>query len=324
MPWAWFKTFFKMIFLRQDFWGRRVIAGGSGGLPEAVIDQQTGLLVEPDNPGQLAAAINQLLADPVLGQRLGLQGMQRVLNQFDWPSRVEKIKPFLDWFMPAISVIIPAYNAEKTLKNCLQSLEQQTFKDFEIIVVNDGSTDQTPKILTASDPKIKVINQKNAGAAAARNRGAKEAQGELIIFCDADLILKPKMLEIMFLALKENPSAAYAYSSFKFGLKTFWLWPFDPDKLKQMPYIHTTALLRRHLFPGFDKNLKRFQDWDLWLTLLEQGKTGVFVPEVLFTVRPGGTMSSWLPKFVYKLPWKTKKAKKYLEAKKIIQEKHRI
>ena len=104
--------------------------------------------------------------------------------------------------MPAISVIIPAYNAEKTLKNCLQSLEQQTFKDFEIIVVNDGSTDQTPKILTASDPKIKVINQKNAGAAAARNRGAKEAQGELIIFCDADLILKPKMLEIMFFFLR--------------------------------------------------------------------------------------------------------------------------
>ena len=226
--------------------------------------------------------------------------------------------------MPKISVVIPAYNAAKTINDCLSSIFNQTETDFEVILVNDGSTDNTAEIIKAWADKIKIINQNNAGAAAARNRGAQEAQGEFIIFCDADLILKPEMLAKMLGALQKNQNAAYVYSAFKFGGKTFKLWPFDPEKLKKTPYIHTSSLLRRKLFPGFDKNLKRFQDWDLWLTLSGQGKTGVFIPEILFTVRPGGTMSSWLPKFVYKLPWKTKKAKKYLEAKKIIQEKHQL
>ncbi|MFA6321995.1 MAG: glycosyltransferase family A protein [Candidatus Buchananbacteria bacterium] len=225
--------------------------------------------------------------------------------------------------MPKISIVIPIYNSEKTLKPCLESIFNQTFKDFEIVAVNDGSTDQSKSILDAYQDKIKIINQKNQGAAAARNTGAKEAVSQFIIFCDSDIILKPDALKKMHQALILHPEASYAYSAFIFGKKTFKLWPFDAAKLKKMPYIHTTSLIRKKDFPGFDVTLKRFQDWDLWLTMLEDGHQGIFIDEILFTVKAGGTMSNWLPKMFYYLPFLSS-VKKYQNAKKIIQKKHNL
>jgi glycosyltransferase involved in cell wall biosynthesis len=228
--------------------------------------------------------------------------------------------------MPKISIIIPVYNAESTLRQCLASIDDQTLQDFEIIAVNDGSTDKSQSILESWNRKIIILNQENQGAAVARNQGAKLASGEFLIFCDADIILKPTALEKMHQALVNNPNASYAYSAFKFGFKTFKLWPFDAEKLKQLPYIHTTSLIRKDHFPGFDEKLKRFQDWDLWLTMLKNNHPGYFIPEVLFYVRSGGTMSSWLPSFIFKLPIFQNNAKviKYQKAKQIIAEKHNL
>jgi len=226
--------------------------------------------------------------------------------------------------MSEISVIVPVYNGSKTIRDCLESILSQTFRNFEIIVVNDGSTDNTAEILSAYSDKIKIINQENRGAAATRNKGAEDCFAPFIIFCDADIVTTPKMFEKMYEALKKNPEAAFAYSSFKFGFKTFKLWPFDLEKLKKTPYIHTTSLIRREFFPGFDESLKRFQDWDLFLTISEQGHSGQFIPEVLFTVKSGGTISSWLPKSFYKLFNFSKKVKKYKEAEKIIKQKHNL
>jgi len=225
--------------------------------------------------------------------------------------------------VPQLSIIIPIYNAEKTLEQCLQSIFNQTFKNFEVIAVNDGSTDNSLKILQKYQRQIIIINQPNQGAAAARNAGAKISRSQFLIFGDADIIMTEKMLEIMINALREKPMASYVYSSFKFGAKTFRLWPFDPKKLRKMPYIHTTSLIRKEHFPGFDKKLKRFQDWDLWLTMLERGHKGFFINQVLFTVKPGGTMSNWLPRFAYNLPW-LKKVRQYKNAEKIIKEKHNL
>jgi hypothetical protein len=126
-------------------------------------------------------------------------------------------------------------------------------------------------------------------------------------------------------ALERDPGAAFAYSSFKWGWKKFKLWPFDYEKLRQMPYIHTTSLIRRQAFPGFDESLKKFQDWDLFLTMAEKGGRGIFIGEVLFKVKKGGTMSQWLPSFVYSWPWlKLKSKDKYEAWKKIVQAKHGI
>lgn len=239
---------------------------------------------------------------------------------------------------PKVSIIIPAYNAQKTIKKCLDSIFSQTFYDFEIIVVNDGSTDRTLELLNCyiaklpkeDKKKITIINQKNQGSNPARNRGAKEAKGKYFLFCDADIKMKPRMLEKMVRMLEKNPSASFVYSSFYFGFKKFKLWPYDPIRLKQMPYIHTTSLILLKHFPGFDEKIKRLQDWDLFLTISEQGHHGIFIPEFLFKIYPRKNgLSSWLPAIFYKIPWqkfgiRIKSLEEYRKAEKVIKEKHKL
>ena len=101
--------------------------------------------------------------------------------------------------MPAISVIVPIYNVEKYLRRCLDSLQSQTFQDWEAICVNDGSPDASDKILAeyaARDPRFVVINQKNGGLSDARNTGMKHARGEYILYVDSDDFIHPQTLEI--------------------------------------------------------------------------------------------------------------------------------
>lgn len=98
---------------------------------------------------------------------------------------------------PLISIIVPAYNVEKYIKACLDSIIIQTYSNFEVIVINDGSTDQTEKILNEyeSNPKIRIFSQKNGGLSAARNQGLKLANGELVCFIDSDDSVKSDYLE---------------------------------------------------------------------------------------------------------------------------------
>ena len=228
-----------------------------------------------------------------------------------------------------ISIIIPVYNQAKKLERCLNSIAAQTYDNYEIIVVNDRSRDSLSKVYR----KYKSVfglrlewlnNQVNRGAPYSRNKGFRKSKGEFILFCDADIIMEPEMLAEMLRALKNNPGDSYAYSSFYYCRKLFRLFPFDAEKLKQMPYIHTTSLIRREHFPGFDENLKRLQDWDLWLTMLEQGHIGVWIDKVLFKVGGGGTMSSWLPSFAYRLFPFLPAVKKYKQAMAVVKKKHAL
>ncbi|OGL88481.1 hypothetical protein A3H75_02270 [Candidatus Uhrbacteria bacterium RIFCSPLOWO2_02_FULL_51_9] len=142
--------------------------------------------------------------------------------------------------------------------------------------------------------------------------------------------MRPDCLEKMHRALAEHQEASYAYSSFKFGFKTFTCGAFSAERLRQMPYITTTSLIRAKDFPGFDGSLKKFQDWDVWLTMLAQNKTGIWMPEVLFSVVPRKSgMSSWLPSFVHKIKWPVfgwmpREVRRYREAERIIREKHNL
>ncbi|PIQ79996.1 MAG: hypothetical protein COV79_02695 [Parcubacteria group bacterium CG11_big_fil_rev_8_21_14_0_20_41_14] len=255
-----------------------------------------------------------------------------------------------------ISIIIPLYNQHKKLLECLESIKNQNHPltpfprntrdrllvkegkecGVEVIVVNDGSTDITSSelddellngprngrrpLIGVADRLVRgrVIHQENQGAPSARNRGFKESTGEYVIFCDADVVMREDMLEKMNRVLDENPNASYAYSSFKFGWKKFKLWEFSANRLKQMPYIHTTSLIRREHFPGFDPSLKRLQDWDLWLTMLLNGYEGKWINEILFTVKSGGTISKWLPSFFSGFD------AKYKDAVRIIKQKHNL
>lgn len=231
-----------------------------------------------------------------------------------------------------ISVIIPLYNGEQTIKDTLISLEKQSFQDFEVIIVNDGSTDNSERIVaeflkkSGGKRSYFVFNQKNKGAPAARNRGFEKSRGEFLLFCDADAVLVPEALEIMMTELLKSPEASYVYSSFNWGKKLFKLEEFSPERLRKSPYIHSMSLIRRVDFPssGWDESIRKFQDWDLWLTMLAEDKIGKWIPRVLFTVKPGGTISSWLPAFAYKLLPFLKTVKNYKQAMFIIKEKHNL
>lgn len=229
-----------------------------------------------------------------------------------------------------ISIIIPIYDQADHLDNCLVSIKKQTYDNYEIIVVDDGSRDDVKTVINKHKRifglKISYFEQENQGASSARNRGARLAKGEYIIFCDADVIMEPKMLGSMLKTLKNNPNSSFCYSSFIWGRKKFTLWPYDARKLKQMPYINTASLIRKEYFPGFDEKLKRFQDWDLWLTMSERGYKGVWLNQMLYKVNLGGaqTMSQWLPDPVYKLFPFLPAVKRYNQAKEIIMKKHNL
>lgn len=231
-----------------------------------------------------------------------------------------------------ISIIIPVWNSAKTLANCLDSLLAQTCKNHEIIIVDDGSSDNSLDIASQYEKKFKTRNidlivikhQKNQGAPSARNTGFRTSKGDCLIFCDSDIVLDKEALSNLLNTLIHHPVASYVYSSFLWGRKLFKIGEFNSEKLKQGPCIHTSALIKREHFPssGWDESIKKFQDWDLWLTMLEEGHTGVWLDQVLFKVKPGGTMSGWLPSFAYKLFPFLPSVKKYKKALAIIKQKH--
>ncbi|MFA6428032.1 MAG: glycosyltransferase family A protein [Candidatus Buchananbacteria bacterium] len=225
--------------------------------------------------------------------------------------------------MSQISIIIPVYNQANEIISCLTSIQQQTFKDFEVIVVDDGSTDNLALVLAPYQTKIKLIKQINQGAPAARNAGFALSQGKYLLFCDADVVLQPTMLEKMFKILESQPELAYVYSAYKFGWKMYRGWPYSVEKLKKINVAHTTSLIRRLAFPGWDEKIKRLQDWDLWLTIMERGGQGYWLPEVLFSVKTGGTMSSWLPSFLYRFSW-LPPVKRFRAAVEVIKQKHHL
>ncbi|WP_099330929.1 glycosyltransferase family 2 protein [Priestia aryabhattai] len=109
--------------------------------------------------------------------------------------------------MPAISIIVPIYNVEKYLHKCVDSILDQTFKDFELILVNDGSPDNCGEICneySRKDPRVKVIHKKNGGLSDARNAGIDIAEGDYIGFVDSDDWIEPDMYEILFNMCKTN------------------------------------------------------------------------------------------------------------------------
>lgn len=238
-----------------------------------------------------------------------------------------------------ISVVIPTYNHASALAGCLDSLRRQTFSDWEAIVVDDGSTDSTPEVIEKylsvnKQPQTIAFKRiEHAGAPSARNAGARLTSGEYIIFMDADVIMRPTMLARLLKALEDYPKAAYAYPQFRFGNKLFPSREFDATALRRENFVTMMSLIRREYFPGFDDQLKRFQDWDLWLTMLERGHEGTFVAEELFEARiTRRGMSSWRPRIWYAFCavlkglnfWIPESYKKYISAKQVIIDKHHL
>jgi glycosyltransferase involved in cell wall biosynthesis len=116
--------------------------------------------------------------------------------------------------MNKISIIVPVYNSENTLDRCIQSILAQTWKDFELILTDDGSDDSSLAICrryAENDSRVKVFRQSHAGASAARNTGIRHSSGEYLMFVDADDFIEPEMLE-RFAATAQDTCADYILS----------------------------------------------------------------------------------------------------------------
>jgi glycosyltransferase involved in cell wall biosynthesis len=187
--------------------------------------------------------------------------------------------------LPLISVIIPVYNAAGTILETLDSVSRQTFPDFEILVIDDGSTDETVSRLgQVHDGRMRLASFPNGGLAEARNRGIREARGEFLSFIDADDLWTPEKLESQLTALRSHPEAGIAYSWTVFidqqGRFLFAKEPmfFEGDvsaHLLKSCFIASgsNVLIRRRCVESvgsFDVGLKAAEDWDYWLRAAER------------------------------------------------------
>src|ERR1700676_2385578 len=113
--------------------------------------------------------------------------------------------------MPGVSVIVPVFNAARTVEQAIESVRSQTFDDFEIIAVDDGSSDSSMEKLRRSGSAVKILQEKNRGPSAARNLGIANSIGEYLAFLDADDWWKPELLARMVAALERDPQCVMAY-----------------------------------------------------------------------------------------------------------------
>ncbi|MDM9385156.1 glycosyltransferase [Chlorogloeopsis sp. ULAP01] len=209
--------------------------------------------------------------------------------------------------MPTISVIIPAYNAENTIIDTITSVQKQTFSDFELIVINDGSKDRTLKLLNEiQDSRLKVFSYRNGGLSTARNRGISHATGEFIAFLDADDLWTIDKLELQLEALQKSPEAGVAYSwSYFMDEKNEYCSTDKPilfqgnvfaDLLKwNFIASGSNPLIRRQAIESvgeFETSLSRAEDWDYWLRLAAKWSFVVVPKPQVFYRQSSSSMSS--------------------------------
>jgi glycosyltransferase involved in cell wall biosynthesis len=196
---------------------------------------------------------------------------------------------------PTVSVVIPCYNLGAYLDQAVQSVLDQTFQDFEIIVIDDGSTDAATRYLFTSygRPKTRILRTPNQGLAKARNLGIEQAWGRYISCLDADDLLEPDFLARTVEVLEADPSLAFVSCWLKaFGDQNFEWSPNGCDFpwLLVEDTVCTAALTRRAALVevgGFDSGMPvaGYEDWDLAISLVERGLGGTVIPEYLFRYR---------------------------------------
>ena len=196
--------------------------------------------------------------------------------------------------MPSVSVVIPCYNQGQYLREAVDSVREQTLQDFEILVVNDGSTDQFTLAVFAElqDSGIAVIHTANQGLASARNNGISKATGKYILPLDADDFIAPRYLEHAVAVLESCPETGIVYCRARlFGaVETDWNLPeYSLAEMLQDNVIFCTAMFRRsdwELVGGYDPGMVYgWEDYDFWLSLIERGRGVYQIPETLFHYR---------------------------------------
>lgn len=198
--------------------------------------------------------------------------------------------------MPKVSIIIPCYNQGKYVAEAINSALRQTFKDIEIVCVNDGSTDNSVEIIKSFENKYKnfifLNNKENRGVIYSRNFAIKNCNGTYILPLDADDIIEPTYVEKAVKILDNNPNIGIVYCKAKiFGnYDKYWnLKPFNKSDILYENCIFCSALFRKSDFlkiGGYNNNMKYgCEDYDLWLSFIEQGLEVFQINEILFSYR---------------------------------------
>jgi glycosyltransferase involved in cell wall biosynthesis/SAM-dependent methyltransferase len=212
---------------------------------------------------------------------------------------------------PKVSVIVPCFNLGQYLDETVDSVLEQTFQDFEILIVDDGSTDHATCDLfdEYNRPKTRVFRIPNQGVSGARNFGVERSDGEYLCFLDADDKLDPLFLEKTIAPLERDPSLGFVSCWLRMFGNEDWTWRQErcdlPAVLAECTVL-TAAPVRRRVVEdvgGFDPGLGQLfaEDWDLWISILEKGHRGIILPEVLFYYRryAGSNSRRWEdPQFV--------------------------
>jgi glycosyltransferase involved in cell wall biosynthesis len=193
---------------------------------------------------------------------------------------------------PRVSIVIPCFDLGRYLPETVESVRAQTYGSWELIIVDDGSTDaKTVELVNRyRDEGVKVIRTENHGAPAARNRGISEAVGEYVLCLDADDALAPAFLERTVPELESRPDAAFVTTHVELIGERGGIWRTgaeDPNTLLWQNVVASASLFRRSCWEesGGWAPLPAYQDWDFWLSLVERGWQWSVVPEVLYRYR---------------------------------------
>lgn len=198
-----------------------------------------------------------------------------------------------------VSVIIPCFNQGRFLGESIESVIDQTFRDFEIIIVNDGSTEEhTLKILAELEkkyPNFSIIHQENRGLAGARNAGIKASKGEFFLPLDADDTIEPTMLEKCHEEITKNQKLGMVYSWVHFFGNDESIWEnsgYNFYDLLSANQLTACALVRKKAWEevgGYDEKMKYgYEDWEFWIRLGKSDWFGKLVKEPLFNYRRHG------------------------------------
>ncbi|MFB3903307.1 MAG: glycosyltransferase family 2 protein [Acidobacteriota bacterium] len=202
--------------------------------------------------------------------------------------------------VPSVSVVIPAFNQAGYLADAIQSVLAQTYSDYEIIVVDDGSTDETRAVVESQGPGIRYVWQENQGLAGARNTGIREARGRYVALLDSDDAWLPSFLSsMMWLAESRREATVFYCGVIYIDERGCDLPQSGHTRVLPRHELYETLLRYNFLIPStivmdrsaivsaglFDPAFRRLQDWELWIRLLRQGRTFAGLDECLVRYR---------------------------------------
>lgn len=281
--------------------GLPVVSTRHAGIPEAVLDGITGLLVDEGDAAAMAEHLVTLGTDARARAQLGAAGWRRAGETFSWERERALLSQLLGLeslrgngtaaaaaYAPSlpgtslVTVVVPAYNRDSTIQRCIESVRAQTYAHWELVVVDDGSTDATREVTRAmagDDPRIRLVeHRQRRGAQAARNTGIREARGEWIAFLDSDDEFLPHSLESrLHRAIEEGRDVVH--SACRVRNSDGNLQAYHVPRLSGRVY---TQLLRHEgpVFPGLlvkraalerigllDERITAFQEWDTSIQL---------------------------------------------------------